>query len=62
MNVVSKLKSVVLATAVVLSASAVMVPQALAHACYGSGTITIKQIGKDYWYFQSGRVCGRYVT
>ena len=60
MNVFSKMKSVVLATALVLSASAVMVPQALAHNCTGSGTITVKYDGKYYWYLQGGKVCGRY--
>ena len=67
MNAFSKMKSGALATALLLSLS-VVAPQALAHACTGKATITIKA-GKDfggghqeYWYFQGGKVCGRFVS
>ena len=61
MKAVLKMKLGVLAAGFLMSFT-MLAPPAHAHACYGSGTITIKQIGKDYWYFQNGRVCGRYVT
>ena len=62
MNVFSKVNLGVLVTTLLLSFS-FAVPQAQAHACNGRGTITIKEVKKnEYWYFQSGRVCGRYVA
>ena len=68
MNVLTKMKSVTLAVAVAATSFVAMVPESYAHACNGSGTITIKA-GKtypngaqEYWYFQNGKVCGRFVT
>ena len=58
MNAVSKMKSGVLATALLVS-FAVMAPQAqAAYHCTGNSTVTIKYDGKYFWYIQSGKVCG----
>ena len=52
------------ASAVLLMASlAFAAPQAHAaknfYRCNGAGTVTIKYDGKDYWFIQNGKVCGR---
>ena len=58
MNAVLKMKSGVLATALLVS-FAVMAPQAqAAYNCTGPGTVTIKYDGKYFWYLQGGKVCG----
>ena len=63
----TKMKFGALATALVLSYPA-LVPQAYAHACNSRQTIVVRE-GKDfgnghkeYWYFQGGKVCGRFVS
>ncbi len=63
MNTFLKLKPFAAIVAVLIGGAALTSP-AYAHNCTGSGTITIKQGEKkgEYWYFQNGRVCGRFLT
>jgi hypothetical protein len=66
MNLVQRF-SATLAALAISSIGLGYAPLAHAHACNGPGTIKIveKKLanGKtEYWYFQGGRVCGRFVA
>jgi hypothetical protein len=66
MNTLLKVKSVVLASVLVVSSLFLVVPQAEAHACTGRGTITIVYDHDDaagrpvYYYIQNHKVCGSF--
>jgi hypothetical protein len=60
MSKISKMKLSAMAAAALMSFTFLAPPAAEAHACNGAGTITIRKISNEYWYFQSGKVCGKY--
>jgi hypothetical protein len=59
MSKFSKMKLSAMAAATLMSFT-FLAPPAEAHACNGAGTITIRKIGNEYWYFQGGKVCGKF--
>ena len=63
MNKLLKLKPFAAIVAALIGAAALTSP-AYAHNCNGRGTIVIKEGTKkgEYWYFQGGKVCGRFVA